>query len=596
MVTTLTKLALLGIFLLEGLPQHVAANEDKAIPMDSLDHFHVTPESDHAVEDRNLASVWIPNCSVGANKNRPQCMCRYPTNWDKEICQGKNWWNRPAVADNIEKTGRIVGGEESPANAYPWFARMTFGSQNDWWGCGAMLVAPRWVLTAAHCMDGGIGGVQIGAVCPESSNNCGGPSIESITWSSYVQHPDYNSDTLNNDYSLLRLDSAATIAPVSMDGESGSSVIDSYSSTKRNLYAIGFGRLYSGGPDASQLRRVELAYASYPFCNSDYSGGLTPNMICAKDPGQDSCQGDSGGPLYDSDTQKLIGVVSWGYGCANPQYPGVYARVSSRWDWIEDTICNSDANPKPGFCSGTPTPPAPTPTPPAPTPTPPAPTPPTTCQSGELATQVYVKTDAWPEENSWEITSSAGTEEGPTFLNPNTPYTSNLCLDANVCHTFTITDSFEDGILPDGTFSVKVNNNVKLENDGSLWTTQTVKFGQCDETTPCPNQKQAKVNVYLKTDNYGEETSFKIKMRKNNGKFKTVFTKAKGTFDSSSEYNFSKCLRKNKCYKLVMIDSYGDGLCCADGEGTYSATWKGSSIGVPVFENGKTQATSFGNC
>lgn len=79
-----------------------------------------------------------------------------------------------------------------------------------------------------------------------------------------------------------------------------------------------------GGSTPSRLQHVELGYVMSSECNKDYLllGGTTDNMICAEDPGQDSCQGDSGGPLYDKDNNVLIGVVSWGEGCARPDKPG----------------------------------------------------------------------------------------------------------------------------------------------------------------------------------------------------------------------------------------------------------------------------------
>ena len=93
--------------------------------------------------------------------------------------------------------------------------------------------------------------------------------------------------------------------------------------------SLGLGALTQGGNVASQLQHVELQFVTRDTCNAAYDGGVTDAMMCAQDTLKDSCQGDSGGPLYDSENKVLIGVVSWGYGCAQPQYPGVYSQVSS---------------------------------------------------------------------------------------------------------------------------------------------------------------------------------------------------------------------------------------------------------------------------
>ena len=79
-----------------------------------------------------------------------------------------------------------------------------------------------------------------------------------------------------------------------------------------------------------------------------YGDSITENMVCAEDVGEDSCQGDSGGPLVvrsSSGVDLQVGVVSWGYSCAHEDFPGVYARVSSQYDWIREQVCTHSSDP-----------------------------------------------------------------------------------------------------------------------------------------------------------------------------------------------------------------------------------------------------------
>lgn len=100
----------------------------------------------------------------------------------------------------------------------------------------------------------------------------------------------------------------------------------------------GWGTTASGGSNLpSNLLKVDVPVVDSNECNETYKsfGGITERMLCAgyRQGGKDSCQGDSGGPLVSNG--KLIGVVSWGAGCADPEYPGVYSKISAFRPWIK---------------------------------------------------------------------------------------------------------------------------------------------------------------------------------------------------------------------------------------------------------------------
>jgi len=103
----------------------------------------------------------------------------------------------------------------------------------------------------------------------------------------------------------------------------------------------GWGSL--GSPDnqiPEILQEVNVTIITNDVCKSApsrfYKKSISEAMLCASAPGKDSCQGDSGGPLtvVENGRETLVGVVSWGQGCALPKFPGVYARVTAAMDWI----------------------------------------------------------------------------------------------------------------------------------------------------------------------------------------------------------------------------------------------------------------------
>ena len=112
----------------------------------------------------------------------------------------------------------------------------------------------------------------------------------------------------------------------------------------------GWGALAQKKPNATRIRQpdhlqdITVTVTSNDKCGNYPRDEITDKMMCAHNPGKDSCQGDSGGPLVTEINGRftLIGVVSWGYGCALPDYPGVYARVTTVLDWIKKETIGID--------------------------------------------------------------------------------------------------------------------------------------------------------------------------------------------------------------------------------------------------------------
>jgi secreted trypsin-like serine protease len=166
-------------------------------------------------------------------------------------------------------------------------------------------------------------------------------------------HPKYTNVITNvHDIALMKLTTRVPddVPYVEMDMNSLSATYES----GHKLWVIGFGKTSFMGDYSNTLKHVQVKFIPNDVCDNMYAKNnekVVDSMLCADDTDKDACQGDSGGPLYDKDKNILVGVVSWGHGCADSQYPGVYSRISDQWEWIKSTICDNHSNPKPNYCT-----------------------------------------------------------------------------------------------------------------------------------------------------------------------------------------------------------------------------------------------------
>ncbi|GAA2299801.1 serine protease [Glycomyces scopariae] len=225
--------------------------------------------------------------------------------------------NAEEAAADGDFDAQIIGGRPAADGQFPWTVALADAADPSFNYCGGQLIEEDVVLTAAHCTEGS---AAADVVIRHGDTDIAQTDVYEVA--EIVVADGFDGATMVNDWSLIKLAEPIT-------GAETLPLADADTGDWGTLTVAGWGTTESGSM-SQDLLYTDVPYVSADDCAGAYGAEFdAATMICAGDlanGGVDSCQGDSGGPLVSADGV-LVGIVSWGYGCAEAGNPGVYANV-----------------------------------------------------------------------------------------------------------------------------------------------------------------------------------------------------------------------------------------------------------------------------